>query len=442
MSNWHYSYGNGGASSSSSSSSKNYNKKKKASRVLINNVGGISSKHKKIAEKTEKKIREMQSTITRSSLNTKQREIADLILTGENIFLTGVAGTGKSYLFKYVIQTLKEKYKVYEIAITAPTGIAAVNINGQTLHSWAGIGLGKESAHFLSKKLSRAARGRWISAKVILIDEISMVDSELLEKLSEVGKYVRENSEPFGGVQVVTCGDFLQLPPVGLGNGKDFAFRSSVWNKMNMRTQKLTEVVRQQGDMELIEILNQVRLGNVTDAALKLFQNCHINNKPLPKDGILPTELRSLNRNVDAENERRLNTLDSSLVKFEATDEFETTNIEKRIMDKLQDLTEKRIAKDLKLKIGAQVVLLRNLDDTLVNGSRGVVRKFVRKRINDVDKSKIRGKVLRLFYNAENNKSDENKGVLCPYIEFDNGRKVCIFPFDFFVAMGNSGSMT
>ncbi len=442
MSNWHYSYGNGGASSSSSSSSKNYNKKKKASRVLINNVGGISSKHKKIAEKTEKKIREMQSTITRSSLNTKQREIADLILSGENVFLTGVAGTGKSYLFKYVIQELKEKYKVYEIAITAPTGIAAVNINGQTLHSWAGIGLGKESAHFLSVKLSRAARGRWISAKVILIDEISMVDSELLEKLSEVGKYVRENSEPFGGVQVVTCGDFLQLPPVGLGNGKDFAFRSSVWNKMNMRTQKLTEVVRQQGDMELIEILNQVRLGNVTDAALKLFQNCHINNKPLPKDGILPTELRSLNRNVDAENERRLNTLDSNLVKFEATDEFETTNIEKRIMDKLQDLTEKRIAKDLKLKIGAQVVLLRNLDDTLVNGSRGVVRKFVRKRANDVDKSKIRGKVLRLFYNAENNKSDENKGVLCPYIEFDNGRKVCIFPFDFFVAMGNSGSMT
>ena len=123
MSNWHYSYGNGGASSSSSSSSKNYNKKKKASRVLINNVGGISSKHKKIAEKTEKKIREMQSTITRSSLNTKQREIADLILSGENVFLTGVAGTGKSYLFKYVIQTLKEKYKVYEIAITVPTGV-------------------------------------------------------------------------------------------------------------------------------------------------------------------------------------------------------------------------------------------------------------------------------------------------------------------------------
>ena len=107
------------------------------------------------------------------------------------------------------------------------------------------------------------------------------------------------------GCQVVTCGDFLQLPPVGLGNGKDFAFRSSVWNKMKMMTQKLTKVVRQQGDTELVEILNQVRLGNVTDAALNLFQTCHVNNKPLPNDGILPTQLRSLNRNVNAANERR-----------------------------------------------------------------------------------------------------------------------------------------
>ena len=338
MSTWHHSYANGGSSSS----------KNKRGRILVNFFGGssgISSKEKKIAEATAKKLQEIQPNILRCSLSAKQREVADLILSGENVFLTGPAGTGKSYLFKYVIQALKEKYKVYEVAICAPTGIAAVNIQGQTLHSWAGIGLGKENAHVLSNKLSRKARGRWKSVKVLLIDEISMVDSELLYKLSEIGKYVRENPKPFGGVQLVTCGDFFQLPPVNLGNrGKNFAFCSPVWNLMKMRTQKLTQVIRQKGDMDLVKILNQLRLGVVTNAAIKLFQSCHVSNKPLPKDGILPTELRSLNKNVDMENERRLNQLPVKNVLLKATDIFDTLDIDKITRKKLEELTEKRYA--------------------------------------------------------------------------------------------------
>jgi ATP-dependent DNA helicase PIF1 len=153
-------------------------------------------------------------------------------LGGQNAFLTGAAGVGKSYLLRYVIQELERRYPG-GVAVTAPTGIAASHVQGTTIHSWSGIGLGKGSAQMLLQKVqgNSAACDRWRKARALVVDEISMLDSGLLDALDFIGRNVRTASHlPFGGLQLLFCGDFLQLPPVSLGQyGASFAFASRAW---------------------------------------------------------------------------------------------------------------------------------------------------------------------------------------------------------------------
>ncbi len=138
-------------------------------------------------------------------------KILNLLKRGDNVFLTGFAGTGKSY----ILNKLKEKFKK-ELTITSTTGIAAVNVKGQTLHSWAGVGLCRNPVSKTVEKI----RGRVstlrqiINCKILAIDEISMLNIETFEYVNEVLKEIRENNEPFGGIQVLLIGDFFQLPPV------------------------------------------------------------------------------------------------------------------------------------------------------------------------------------------------------------------------------------
>ena len=113
--------------------------------------------------------------------------------------------------------------------------------------------------------MSAVAKQRWADVRVLLIDEVSMIDSELFQKLSEIGADVRNKAQAFGGLQIVACGDFFQLPPVGIGNyGKSFAFASPAWRDVGMRTCALTEVVRQSGDQEMVCILNEMREGHLS----------------------------------------------------------------------------------------------------------------------------------------------------------------------------------
>jgi ATP-dependent DNA helicase PIF1 len=115
-----------------------------------------------------------------------------------------------------------------KVAVTAPTGIAATNVSGVTIHSWAGVGLAKGRPQTIIDKVlkSSVACARWRKAVVLVIDEVSMLDSELFDILEATGRAVRGGQRPFGGLQIVTCGDFYQLPPVKLGEyGKGFAFQ-------------------------------------------------------------------------------------------------------------------------------------------------------------------------------------------------------------------------
>ena len=162
-------------------------------------------------------------------------------------------------MLREIIKVLREKYKREpdRVAVTASTGLAACNIGGVTLHSFGGIGLGKEPVPDLVKKIKRnmKAKNRWMRTKVLIIDEISMVDGDLFDKLEGIARIIRNNGRPFGGIQLVITGDFFQLPPVpDSGRVSRFAFDGATWNTSIEHTIGLNQVFRQKDPGELLSI--------------------------------------------------------------------------------------------------------------------------------------------------------------------------------------------
>ncbi|KAK9703943.1 DNA helicase, variant 3 [Basidiobolus ranarum] len=209
--------------------------KKEPSRNKSNNLGG-----EKLVE---------QNTFSRKNpiqLSHEQKRTLTLALEEKcNIFFTGSAGTGKSLLLQELIKRMRGKYRREEVAVTASTGIAACNIGGTTLHSFAGVGLGSDGVDQLLKMVLKQKRTkkRWIAVKVLIIDEISMLDGAFFDKLEFIARRVRACNKPFGGIQLVTTGDFFQLPPVS----KDslFCFEAASWKSCIQNTIHLTQVFRQ-----------------------------------------------------------------------------------------------------------------------------------------------------------------------------------------------------
>ena len=199
------------------------------------------------------KIREVveRNRVARVFLSDEQKKVLNLVAEDrKSVFFTGSAGTGKSVLLREVIKVLRDKYRREpdRIAVTASTGLAACNVGGVTLHSFSGIGLGKEAVPELVRKIKKnqKAKNRWIRTKVLIVDEISMVDGELFDKLEGIARTIRNNGRPFGGIQLVITGDFFQLPPVpDSGRIAKFAFDAGTWNTSIEHTIGLTQVFRQ-----------------------------------------------------------------------------------------------------------------------------------------------------------------------------------------------------
>ena len=184
-------------------------------------------------------------------LSDEQMSVLELVAEQKkSVFFTGSAGTGKSVLLREIIKALRNKYikELDRVAVTASTGLAACNVGGVTLHSFAGIGLGKEAAPELVKKIKRnqKAKNRWLRTKVLIVDEISMVDGDLFDKLEAIARAIRNNGRPFGGIQLIITGDFFQLPPVpDYGRVSKFSFDATTWNTSIEHTIGLTQVFRQ-----------------------------------------------------------------------------------------------------------------------------------------------------------------------------------------------------
>ena len=300
------------------------------------------------------------------------QELALSVLkSGGNVFLTGSAGAGKTHLLNRYIRYLRARDA--KVAVTASTGIAATHIGGTTIHSWSGLGvrnaLGDQDLEAIAKK--KPVRERVRNARVLVIDEISMLSAQTLGCVDQILRHLKKSSRPFGGIQVVFCGDFFQLPPVnreGLPAHRKLAFMAPAWLQAGLKLCYLSEVHRHRDD-DLFRLLNEIRSGEVSSAcrdklAEKLEEGCGRSHASAIK-------LHTHNANVDAANARRLEELPGPVRSFEAL----TAGASQAIVEALKKSA--MAPESLQLKKQAQVMFVKNNpDESYINGTLGTVVDF------------------------------------------------------------------
>jgi len=295
-----------------------------------------------------------------------QKEALVILKKGHNVFLTGSAGTGKTFLLNQFISYLKKKN--IRVGITASTGIAATHIGGRTIHSWSGLRIRQEIDDKAIKKLikNQELSGRIKESRVLIIDEISMLDANRLDLIDEICKKIRENSLPFGGLQTILCGDFLQLPPVDREKKSRFAYESLAWKSSDIKVCYLKKQYRQD-DLKFIEILNKIRNNEAGKEELDYLKKRLY--KPI-NYSIKPTKLYTHNADVDA-----INNYELSRISGEEKSYHMTSHGPKELVAILKKGC--MAPEELKLKMGAIVMFVKNnFDAGYVNGTIGRVIDF------------------------------------------------------------------
>ncbi|MGP5437441.1 AAA family ATPase [Psychrobacter alimentarius] len=310
----------------------------------------------------------------------RQSSALDILKTGQNVFLTGSAGSGKTYTLNQYIDYLRARR--VPVAVTASTGIAATHMSGTTIHSWSGIGIKDELS---DRDLSNLSRKQFLADRlkdtaVLIIDEISMLHAKQLNLVSQVLKYVRKNDKAFGGIQVVVAGDFFQLPPIGSKgetNREKFAFMSEAWLDAKFHICYLSEQHRQvseaaNGGLDLDDILNQIRRQEVTFEAIAALESTFDQDVDIKR-----TRLYTHNLNVNKINDKELAALEGDMMRFEATSTGDS-----KLVETLKKTV--RTQDELILKVGSKVMFIKNNTELGVsNGTMGELIGFAAVKIED-----------------------------------------------------------
>ena len=334
----------------------------------------------------------------------RQSSALDILKTGQNVFLTGSAGSGKTYTLNQYIDYLRARR--VPVAVTASTGIAATHMNGTTIHSWSGIGIKDELS---DRDLTTLSRKQFLADRlkdtaVLVIDEISMLHAKQLNLVSQVLKHVRKNDKAFGGIQVVVAGDFFQLPPIGSKgetNREKFAFMSEAWLDAKFHICYLSEQHRQvseaaNGGLDLDDILNQIRRQEVTFESIAALEATFDQNVDIKR-----TRLYTHNLNVNSINDKELAALEGEMMRFTATSTGDS-----KLVETLKKTV--RTQDDLVLKVGAKVMFIKNNTELGVsNGTMGELIGFAAVKIDD---SKDSSDDL-IEDDDENTESETNKTV-------------------------------
>ena len=298
-----------------------------------------------------------------------QESALAILKTGANVFLTGEPGSGKTYTINAYVDYLRQHG--VEPTITASTGIAATHIHGQTIHSWSGIGIKNHlSAYDLEKIVSTEYIVKRIQkTKIIIIDEISMIDATTLDTVDKVCREIKQNDEPFGGIQVVLVGDFFQLPPISREKEINFAFESDVWKKMKLIICYITEQHRQNDD-KYFEILSAIRKNNYNEYHHEYLSKRLIDLETSKLHSSNTTRLFSHNIDVDNINKIELEKLQGVSTRFT----MKLKGKDNLVFNLKKGCLSPEI---LELKIGSIVMCTKNNKDKgYVNGTLGTVIAF------------------------------------------------------------------
>ena len=333
-------------------------------------------------------------------LSKEQRWALDRFKKGENLFITGPGGTGKTFLIKEMVRELKARGTAYQVC--ALTGCAAVLLGcgAKTLHSWTGMGLGEGHKDDVVRKIIHNKRtlSGLRKVRILIVDEVSMLSKKLFEVLNSALKAVRRSIAPFGGVQIIFTGDFFQLPPVGKDEETSrFCFESSEWGSVFpwKNCIELTQIFRQDDD-GYRRVLNQVRRGELDQEGIDILRGC------LGREVVgetIPTKLFAIRSKTDWVNSRMYEKLEGEervfplQVKSDLTTMVESGKVlglaeiaKCKALSPKERIVEAEILANhmnrvevLRLKKGTRVMCLHNIsvEDGICNGSQGIVVDFV-----------------------------------------------------------------
>ena len=296
-----------------------------------------------------------------------QKTALKILHSGENVFITGQAGSGKTFLLNKFINEARKKGKT--VAVTATTGLAATHLNGTTIHSWSGMGVANSISGNFYSKIRKPRRENICETDILIIDEISMLHDYRLDMVNAILKKIRKNNSPFGGIQLVMSGDFFQLPPVNRYDDEfkgGFVTESVAWRQAGLKICYLNEQHRQ-ADEELSAILTAMRTNNLKRDQVQTLLNRI--DAEAPNNEIV-TKLYTTNRDVDIINKKEL-----AKIKGKSYFYSQETEGTKHYVEVLRRAI--LAAPILELKKGAHVMSIKNSPDgKYVNGSLGEVVDF------------------------------------------------------------------
>ena len=296
----------------------------------------------------------------------QQRIFQECIGSSGSIFCTGQGGTGKSWLLECIVAYFREfplsdnRY----VAVTASTGIAAFTVKGITLHRFAGVGIEEEN---LQTMIAKASKGvsylNWTRTDILIIDEISMVSPVFFNNLSRMASYLRDNELPFGGIRIIMFGDMLQLPPVSRGTAEIIdIFNTDAWISLSPKVMQLRHIIRQT-NVEFQRILTEIRYGKCSERSEEYLRS--LDREVQYDDDIEPVRLFAKRDMTLAFNKSKLDSINGPQIVSVSTDS-----------GNISVLKQCPAPARLELKVGSQVILIRNLDTQAVNGSVGLVTGF------------------------------------------------------------------